>query len=83
MLGCEVRIKYLAFISKGAFSDKRLTISFEDGFKFIGRYKNFFDCIVVDSTDPVGPGKALFESGFYKRVYEALAREGVAIFQLD
>ncbi len=74
--------KKLPFVSKGAFSDKRLSICFEDGFKFMGRYRNFFDVIVVDSTDPIGPGKVLFERTFYKKVCRALTPEGVAIFQL-
>jgi len=74
--------KYLPFISKGAFSDKRVKLFFEDGRKFIQRRKNYFDIIAVDSTDPVGPGKVLFRSDFYKNVFEALAKNGIAIFQL-
>ncbi len=72
----------LPFISKGAFSDKRLSICFEDGSKFMGRHRSFFDVIVVDSTDPVGPGKTLFQQTFYKKVCHALTAEGIAIFQL-
>ena len=78
----ELSKKYLPFVSKGAFSDKRLTISFEDGNRFISRYKDYFDVIVVDSTDPVGPGKILFQRNFYQKVFEALTSEGLAIFQL-
>lgn len=74
--------KYLPFVSQGAFSDRRFTVSFEDGNAFISRYEDFFDVIVVDSTDPVGPGKVLFEQPFYRRVHDALAAEGIAIFQL-
>ncbi len=78
----ELARKKLPFISNGAFSDKRLSIRFEDGFKVMGRYRRFFDVVVVDSTDPVGPGRVLFERPFYEKVYHALTREGVAIFQL-
>jgi len=78
----ELAQKKLSFISKGAFSDKRLSICFEDGSQFVRRYHGFFDVIVVDSTDPVGPGKALFEQAFYKKVCRALTKEGIAIFQL-
>jgi spermidine synthase len=74
--------KYLPFISRGSFSDSRLDLRFEDGNKFIRAHKDFFDVIVVDSTDPVGPGKVLFEGQFYRSVYEAMKAEGMAIFQL-
>ncbi|MCM8791925.1 MAG: polyamine aminopropyltransferase [Candidatus Omnitrophica bacterium] len=78
----EICKKLLPFVSKGAFSDKRLRVYFEDGRRFIGRYDNFFDVVIVDSTDPVGPGKVLFRSDFYRSVYKALTREGIAIFQM-
>ncbi|MCM8795362.1 MAG: polyamine aminopropyltransferase [Candidatus Omnitrophica bacterium] len=74
--------KFLPFVSDGAFSDKRLRLHFEDGRVFINRYDNFFDVIIVDSTDPVGPGRALFRSEFYKSVYKALTPEGIAVFQM-
>lgn len=78
----ELAQKYLGFVSKGAFKDKRLDLMFEDGRKVISRHKDYFDVIIVDSTDPVGPGKVLFEGPFYKDVYEALGKDGIAIFQL-
>ncbi len=78
----ELARKKLPFVSKGAFSDKRLSTHFEDGFAFVGRYCGFFDVIVVDSTDPIGPGKVLFERTFYKKVFHALTGDGIAIFQL-
>lgn len=74
--------KYLPFVSKGVFSDKRLCACFEDGIKFIKRYRDFFDVIVVDSTDPVGPGKVLFEKDFYRLIFNSLKKDGLAIFQL-
>lgn len=78
----EIAKKYLPFISRGSFSDKRLELFFEDGRRFIKRYHEFFDVIVVDSTDPVGPGAALFQGSFYQDVAGALTRQGIAIFQL-
>jgi spermidine synthase len=74
--------KHLRFISQGAFDDRRVKIFIEDGRKFIQRHKNFFDVIVVDSTDPVGPGKVLFQAPFYRQVFDALTKDGLAIFQL-
>lgn len=78
----DIARKYLPYISKGAFNDTRFTLCFEDGNKFIRKYNNFFDVIVVDSTDPVGPGKVLFGLDFYRALYDSLADDGIAIFQL-
>ncbi|MGD0336737.1 MAG: polyamine aminopropyltransferase [Candidatus Omnitrophota bacterium] len=78
----EVAKKYLPFISSGAFNARRVKIFFEDGIKFIKRYKDFFDVVIVDSTDPVGPGKVLFEAGFYRLVFDSLKKDGIAVFQL-
>jgi len=74
--------RYLSFVSAGAFNDRRLQVCFEDGKRFISRFRNFFDVIVVDSTDPVGPGKVLFARDFYRMVFDALTLDGIAIFQL-
>lgn len=74
--------KHLPFISKGAFDDKRVNVLIDDGIKFIKGKKNHYDLAVIDSTDPVGPGKVLFSAPFYKMVYESLTKDGMAIFQL-
>lgn len=74
--------KYLPFISKGAFDEKRVKVFITDGMKFIKEKSDFYDVIVVDSTDPVGPGKVLFTANFYRMVSDALTKDGIAIFQL-
>lgn len=74
--------KHLGFISDGAFNDKRVNLLFADGKNFIKRHRDYFDVIVIDSTDPVGPGKALFEGSFYADVAKSLTKDGVAIFQI-
>ncbi len=74
--------RYIPFVSKGAFSDKRIHLTFADGQKFIQKYKNFFDVIIVDSTDPVGPGKVLFGQKFYNALLGALTPDGIAVFQM-
>ncbi len=74
--------KYLPFVCRGVYSDKRVNQYFEDGMKFIKKYKNYFDVIIVDSTDPVGPGKALFQINFYRDLFRALKPNGIAVFQM-
>ena len=45
--------------------DERVEIHYEDGLKFIRRCKEEYDLIIVDSTDPFGPGEGLFTREFY------------------
>ena len=54
----ELSRKYLPLFPGGSFKDKRLNLLFADG-KTLSKKTKTFDAIVVDSTDPVGPGKAL------------------------
>jgi spermidine synthase len=69
-------------ISSGL-ADERVKVLFEDGAAFIKKCCKEFDLVIVDSTDPVGPAKALFETSFYESVKRALADGGVAVFQTE
>lgn len=77
----ELCQKYLPSLSKGAFRDPRVKMVFSDGFEFVKNYHNFFDVIVVDSSDPIGPAKILFTDNFYQNVWVALKKDGVAVIQ--
>jgi spermidine synthase len=61
--------------------DKRVSLYFEDGIEFIKGKEEAYDLIIVDSTDPVGPGEGLFTSGFYKNCYRALVHNGILVNQ--
>jgi len=77
----EVSKKYLPSLSNSSFRDKRLRIFIEDGLKFIKRYKNYFDVIIVDSTDPIGPSFPLFQTRFYRDIARALRGNGILAAQ--
>lgn len=64
-----------------ALDDKRLTIYYEDGLKFVRQHDNEYDLIIVDSTDPFGPGEDLFTREFYGNCYSALKENGILINQ--
>jgi spermidine synthase len=77
----EVSKKYLPSVSKGAFKDKRLKIFIEDALKFIKKYKNFFDVIIEDLTDPTPVAKFCWNIKFYRDIKNSLKENGVAGFQ--
>lgn len=62
-------------------TDPRVHIYFEDGLKFVRRKENEYDLILVDSTDPFGPGEGLFTKEFYGNCYHALKEDGILVNQ--
>jgi spermidine synthase len=72
--------RFLPTTAKG-FDDPRVTVHIEDGNAFVNARKKSYDVIIVDSSDPIGPGKALFELPFYKALRAALKDGGVVATQ--
>jgi len=63
------------------FDDKRVNLYFEDGLKFVRSKKDAYDIIIVDSTDPFGPGEGLFTREFYGNCFNALKEDGILVNQ--
>ncbi|MGL5206828.1 MAG: polyamine aminopropyltransferase [Acidaminococcaceae bacterium] len=64
-----------------AFDDERVHPYFQDGLKFIRKHVDEYDLIIVDSTDPFGPGEGLFTKEFYGNCYKALKQDGIMVNQ--
>jgi spermidine synthase len=60
-----------------SFGDPRAHLHYEDGAAFVRRTPGRYDVILVDSTEPIGPGKALYASRFYADCRDALRAGGV------
>lgn len=63
--------------------DPRVSIYYEDGLKFVRTKEDAYDLIIVDSTDPFGPGEGLFTKEFYGNCYKALRADGVMVNQQE
>ncbi len=61
--------------------DERVHIFYEDGLRFIRSCNDKYDLIIVDSTDPFGPGEGLFTREFYGNCYKALKSDGIMVNQ--
>ncbi|MGH6943760.1 MAG: polyamine aminopropyltransferase, partial [Geminicoccaceae bacterium] len=77
----ELSRTFLASICKGAFDDPRTRLLFTDGLAFLAATEERFDVIIVDSTDPFGPGEALFDARFYADCRARLRPGGVVVHQ--
>jgi spermidine synthase len=62
-------------------SDQRFDLIIEDGMKFAARTNRRFDVIIVDSTDPQGPGAVLFTREFYAACKRCMNPGGVMVTQ--
>ncbi|MBF0327467.1 MAG: polyamine aminopropyltransferase [Alphaproteobacteria bacterium] len=72
---------HMPTVSAGAFDDPRCEIVIADGLKFMAETDRKFDLIVIDSTDPIGPGGVLFTEAFYKDCARRLTAEGIVVNQ--
>lgn len=61
--------------------DERVEAFYTDGVEFVKGKENFYDLILVDSTDPIGPGEGLFTKEFYRNCYKALNENGILVNQ--
>jgi spermidine synthase len=67
--------------TKPVLSNKRFDLVIDDGMNFVARTERRFDVIIVDSTDPQGPGKVLFTRKFYAACKRSMAAGGVMVTQ--
>ncbi len=63
------------------FADPRFKCVIADGMAFVAETEHRFDVIIVDSTDPIGPGAVLFTREFYAACRRSLAPGGVLVTQ--
>jgi len=62
-------------------TDPKVHLFFEDGLRFVRGKESEYDLIIVDSTDPFGPGEGLFTKEFYGNCYRALKENGILVNQ--
>jgi spermidine synthase len=67
--------------TKPVLGNKRFDLVIDDGMNFVAKTDRRFDIIIVDSTDPVGPGKILFSDKFYAACRRCMAKGGVLVTQ--
>ena len=77
----EFSKKWFPTVSGGAFEHEKLTLEIADGAQFVQDASREYDVIIVDSTDPVGPGEVLFTEEFYADCHARLSEHGIMVSQ--
>ncbi len=78
----EISKKFFPKMATG-FKDKRLSVFFEDGMKYLQRENKKYDVVLVDSADPVGPARVLFTRKFFAKIKSHLNRGGIVVSQTE
>ncbi len=67
-----------------AWDDPRLDVRFIDGIEYVKQSGDpKYDVVLLDGTDPVGPGAVLFDESFYEGCKRMLAPGGVMALQSE
>lgn len=69
-------------VAKGL-GDPRVKVRIGDGIAYMAELNSEVDIVVIDSTDPIGPGEGLFTGSFYKSVANALKPGGLMVAQSE
>ena len=65
-------------------NDERVTVRIGDGVAYMQEHAaGELDLVIVDSTDPIGPGEGLFCKDFYRSVSAALKSDGMMVCQSE
>jgi len=74
--------EYFPTLSQGL-SDPRVEIQITDAILYVREHRDEFDVVIVDSTDPIGPGVGLFTREFYQDVFKVLKDGGLMVAQTE
>ena len=75
--------EYLPEWSKGAFSNPKTRLVFEDARRFIERARSKFDIVISDLSEPLkeSPSVNLFTKEFFVKIFEILEEDGIFVLQ--
>lgn len=80
----ELSKEYFPTISKVLLDPpEKLHVRVGDGIAYTAGVKDFYDVIIIDCSDPIGPGEGLFTREFYKSAFEALRKDGLIVQQSE
>lgn len=80
----EVAKKYLPEISAALISGHpKLHLKIGDGIDHMAQATDRYDVIIVDCSDPIGPGEGLFTAKFYQDCHKALRADGLFVQQTE
>lgn len=79
----ELCKEYFPNISSALTGHPKVSVHIDDGIKWVKGHEAEYDVIIIDSSEPIGPGIGLFTPEFYASVYRSLTGDGVMVAQSE
>ena len=80
----DVAKRYLPEIAEALIAGHpKLDLRIEDGIRHVQEKRDYYDVIIVDCSDPIGPGTGLFNYEFYQSARQALKSDGIFVQQTE
>jgi spermidine synthase len=74
--------QYMPFLAKDLVNPQ-VHLYFQDGVEFVRTAATTYDVIIIDSTDPIGPGEGLLNTEFYTNCAKLLNDQGILVSQAE
>jgi len=74
--------QYMPFLAKDL-TNPKVHLYFQDGVEFVKNTISTYDVIIIDSTDPIGPGEGLLNTEFYRNCANILKAGGILVSQAE
>jgi spermidine synthase len=79
----ETSKQYFPQIAVALTGNPKVHVHVADGIKWVAEREAEYDVIIIDSSEPVGPGEGLFTPEFYANVFKALTGDGLMVAQTE
>ena len=80
----DVAKRYLPEIAEALIANHpKLDLRIDDGIRHVREKEDYYDVIIVDCSDPIGPSTGLFNYAFYQSALEALKSDGIFVQQTE
>lgn len=75
--------EYFPQIAVALTGNPKVHVNVADGIKWVREHEAEYDVIIIDSSEPIGPGEGLFTPEFYANVFKCLTGDGVMVAQTE
>lgn len=79
----ELAKRYFPRIAVALTGNPKVRVNIADGIQWVKEREAEYDVIIIDSSEPFGPGEGLFTPEFYASVHRCLKDDGIMVAQTE